>query len=141
MRNFTIFERRLGRDEYLLLRSETNWNPVSEDMVDIALAASLYSVVIYCDETPVAMGRIVGDGGLYFYLQDVVVHRDFRGQGLARIVMEKLESYLKTHANENAFVGLMAAEGVEGLYENFGYMRRNQDAPGMFKVWTQGISG
>ena len=136
MRDFTIHEREVTVEEYKALRAQTNWEAVSDSMIDAALKRSLYSVLVLTDGSPVAMGRIVGDGGLYYYLQDIIVHRDFRGQGWARVIIQKLEAYLEEHAGKHAFIGLMAAEGVEGLYEIFGYSRRKQTAPGMFKLWN-----
>lgn len=137
MRDFTIEERQIGRDEYFALRAHTTWSEVSDEMVNAAMSHSLYSVIILNDKQPVAMGRIIGDGGLYFYIQDVIVHKNFRGKGLGRMVMEKLEVWLAQHARPNAFIGLMAAEGVRGIYEKFGYRVRQDNAPGMFKLWEK----
>ncbi len=33
-----------------------------------------------------------------------------------------------------AFVGLMAAKGLEKYYEQFGFKARDKDAPGMYQV-------
>ncbi len=43
--------------------------------------------------------------------------------------------WLDGHAREGSFVGLMAAEGVTGFYERYGFARRPEGRPGMFRVW------
>ena len=48
--------------------------------------------------------------------------------------MENVEEYLSKTANNNSFIGLMAAEGVKEFYYKFGYKERPDSRPGMFKV-------
>jgi hypothetical protein len=49
--------------------------------------------------------------------------------------MDAVMRYLGDAARPGSFVGLMAAEGVERFYERFGFRRRPDDRPGMFRVW------
>jgi len=98
------------------------------------LQNSLFSVVAVEDDKVVGFGRIVGDGGLYYYIQDVMVHPEFQGKGLGRSLMKALMDYIRTHARAGAFVGLMAAKGLESYYEAFGFRARDKDAPGMVRV-------
>jgi GNAT superfamily N-acetyltransferase len=83
----------------------------------------------------VACGRIVGDGGMYFYVQDVIVAPVYHGRGLGAQIMDAMIDYLRRTARPGAFVGLMAAQGAEGFYERYGFRRRPDDRPGMFRVW------
>jgi len=34
------------------------------------------------------MARVVGDGGLVFYIQDVIVVSSFQGQGIGKMLMD-----------------------------------------------------
>lgn len=131
---FTIKEKRIKVSEYQELRKQTNWEPLSENMVKIAMKNTLFSVVVTQGDQLAGFGRVVGDGGIYFYIQDVIVAREFRGMGLSRLIMERIERYLMKSTGENAFIGLMAAEGVSGLYEKYGYRKRAGNAPGMFRM-------
>jgi ribosomal protein S18 acetylase RimI-like enzyme len=81
----------------------------------------------------VAAGRVVGDGGVYAYIQDVIVLEAHRGRGLARMMMDRIMEFIDRTYPSSAFVGLMAARGVAGLYERYGFERRPEDAPGMFR--------
>jgi hypothetical protein len=48
--------------------------------------------------------------------------------------MHELMNYIKTNAKSGAFVGLMAAEGLEKYYNKFGFTARGKTAPGMYQV-------
>ena len=130
---FTIHERALTVSEYQSLRNSTNWNSFSDDLVEKAIQNDLYSIVITINDRAIGMGRVIGDGALYFYIQDLIVKAEYRNQGIARLIMEHIENYLQKNAETNAFIGLMAAKDVKGLYEKFGYKQRAKDSPGMYK--------
>ena len=53
----------------------------------------------------VGMGRIVGDGAIYFYIQDVAVKPEHQGRGVGRQIMEHLLAYLQAQAPPKAFSG------------------------------------
>ena len=92
----------------------------------------MFSVVIEVEGAAVAMGRVVGDGAVYLYLQDVIVIPEHRGSGLGRQVTEALMAFVEVASGEGTFVGLMAARGVAGFYHRYGFVERNPNAPGMF---------
>lgn len=48
--------------------------------------------------------------------------------------MRELMNYLTAHAGPGAFVGLMAAKGLEKYYEAFGFKARDTAAPGMYQI-------
>ncbi|MDQ8205817.1 GNAT family N-acetyltransferase, partial [Pelagicoccus sp. SDUM812003] len=78
--------------------------------------------------------RIVGDGGLFFYVQDIIVKEKYRGNGFSRLIMDDLLEYLRGVAKKGAFVGLFSVKGVEPLYESYGFVSRPNDTfgAGMF---------
>jgi GNAT superfamily N-acetyltransferase len=120
-------------DEYAAMRADARWNAVDADAVARGLPASLASVVVRDDEgSLVAMGRIVGDGGVYLYLQDVIVRSDHRDLGIGTAVTEALLDRVRVLGAAGTFVGLMAAAGVAPFYERFGFQRRGDDRPGMW---------
>ena len=85
------------------------------------------------------MGRILGDNGLAFYIQDVIVLPEYQGIGIGRQLMDRLMAYIRLHAKQNAFIGLMAAVGKESFYERYGFsIRPNQDlGAGMTMYWVE----
>jgi GNAT superfamily N-acetyltransferase len=111
-------------EEYNALRKGAGWNFFDEQSASAGLKGSLYTVSVREDGVLVAFGRVIGDGRVAFYIQDVIVIPDKRGYGFARIVMEHIMEYLRGVAAEGAIVGLMASKGVENLYKKFGFIER-----------------
>jgi GNAT superfamily N-acetyltransferase len=132
---FELAERAPTVEEYRRLREAVGWDSMSDEGLAAGLASALYSCVILHDGRAVACGRVVGDGGMYFYVQDVIVLPEFHGRGLGARIMDAVTRYLGGVAKPGAFVGLMAAQNVEGFYERYGFHRRPDDRPGMFRVW------
>ncbi len=132
--NFKVERRKLTPEEYTELRRTTGWDVIGQQAIEIALTRDLFSVCVYDKDRLAGMGRVVGDGAIYFYIQDVIVKPQYRHLGIGTQIMKEIEEYLTTVAGKNAFVGLMAAEGVEHFYKKLGYQRRPPDRPGMYKV-------
>lgn len=65
-------------EDYNALRKSVNWINVTEKRAAIALKNSFYLCVAVCDNKPVGMARIVSDGRLYIFHNDVIVHPDYR---------------------------------------------------------------
>lgn len=130
---YIAFERPISVLEYQRLRRTTNWPSLKDNQVKKALNRDLYSVVIVSENETIGMGRIIGDGAVYFYIQDVIVHPNWRKQGVGQLIMEHIESFLSRSIKEYGFIGLMAVEGVEQFYSSYGYIKRNDQCPGMYK--------
>jgi ribosomal protein S18 acetylase RimI-like enzyme len=63
---------------------------------------SLYSVAVVADGIVVGMGRVIGDG-LYYYIQDLIVHPDFQGKGIGRKIMDMDAPKCGTHTLKEYF--------------------------------------
>lgn len=127
----TLIRNRPTADQYLHLRAQTDWHTVSPQEVETAMAASLFSLLAIHENRVVGCARIIGDGGLYFYIQDMIVDRDYRGRKIGTRMMHRLLQWLSENAGDNAFIGLMAAEGADGFYRRFGFEARADGQPGM----------
>lgn len=132
--NIKIEHRNPSVAEYQLLRASTNWEKLTDDTVKKGMEGSLFSVCFTVAGKIACAGRIVGDGAIYFYIQDVIVLPEFQKTGLGDMIMEELESWLKENTSNNSFVGLMASEGVKDFYTRYGYTERPKTRPGMFKM-------
>ena len=120
--------------EYQTLRATTNWLPVKDDMVYTALKTSLHIVCLRQNEKLIAMGRIIGDSGLYYYIQDIIVLPSHQKMGLGTQIMNELLAWLNKHAAPNSFIGLMAAKDSVDFYEKFKFSIRPANAPGMYML-------
>jgi ribosomal protein S18 acetylase RimI-like enzyme len=121
--------------DYLSLREAVGWSTFGEDAARAGLERSLFGCVLIHDGRAVGCGRVVGDGAMYFYIQDVIVLPELRGRGHGRRIMDAVMAYLDANAPLGAFVGLMAADGVAGFYERYGFAERPAGLPGMYRVW------
>ena len=78
---FTLVDRLPTVAEFQQLRESAGWTRVADDAVARALHQTLFAVCLEQDGQLVGSGRIVGDGAIYFYIQDVIVLLPFRGTG------------------------------------------------------------
>jgi predicted N-acetyltransferase YhbS len=83
------------------------------------------------------MARVIGDSGLYFYIQDVIVLPKYQKMGIGIMLMKKVMNYLETNIIPHTVVGLMASKGKEPFYEKFGFAKRPSErrGHGMFRIW------
>lgn len=120
-------------EEYAAFRAHVRWPAVDPAQVAAGLGASLASVLARdVDGTLVGMGRVVGDGGVYLYLQDVIVLERWRNNGIGTRITEALLDRVRELGGPGTFVGLMAAAGAGPFYERFGFQPRGDDRPGMW---------
>lgn len=134
---YILVERSPTIKEYQKLREAIGWGNVDFEATDTGLHNSLFSVCVIYKNNVIGCGRLVGDGGIYFYIQDVIVLPEFQGKGIGKRIMDAIMDYLKAHVHPNAFVGLMAAKGVSKFYERYDFAERPANAPGMFKMWKK----
>jgi GNAT superfamily N-acetyltransferase len=137
MTEYTVIEHTPTVEEYQALRLAVGWGEADEDAIEKSLQNSLYWVCILKQKTVIGCGRVVGDGGLCFYIQDLIVLPIYQGQGLGRRLMEEIMEYVRANAHQGGFVGLMAAKGAEGFYLKYGFMARptSDYGPGMILFW------
>jgi len=111
--------------EYLSLMVETGWSMPTLSMTEAALSASLCGVVATDeDKTVVGMARAIGDGVMKVYIQDVVVSKTHRGQGIGRKLMKSILAELKATCPSDCMIGLFAAEGRSDFYTKLGFISR-----------------
>jgi len=138
--NYDVQERAPTLDEYRAICEAVGWTPVINfDVAALSLERSLFAVVVMDGDTPVGMGRIVGDGAIYFYIQDIAVAPAHQDEGVGQLVVQRLMAYLRDHAPDKAFVGLFATEDAVDFYKRYGFLIHSA-MTGMFQVMLQGAS-
>jgi GNAT superfamily N-acetyltransferase len=135
MGSIRVVERLPTVEEYLALRLAVGWGTVDRVAAARSLQNSLYAVCLVEHVTAIGCGRVIGDGGLYYYVQDIIVQPAYQGRGFGRQIMDHIMAYLRGQARTGMFVGLMAASGAAGFYRKYGFVERAPDRPGMYLPW------
>ncbi|MBU9710231.1 GNAT family N-acetyltransferase [Evansella tamaricis] len=132
---FKVSQNTLTYDTYKELCFSVGWKEfMNFDVAEQSLSNSLVNVIVKDGNRAIGMGRVVGDGSIYFYIQDVVVHPDYQGRGVGKRIMDALFTYLQEHAPDKAFVGLFASTGNDSFYEKYGFKDYSPNMTGMFTV-------
>ncbi len=136
----TLDERPPTADELRALHRAVGWVgelPADDGVLAGALARSLFAVCAVVDGRAVGCARLVGDGGVYVYLQDVVVLPAYQHRGIGERLMRSVLTWLDANCPANALVGLFAAEGKAGFYERYGFRTRPVAEPAMWLRWSR----
>lgn len=135
---YEILEKIPNAEEYNQLRKSVGWGTYEFNVIDKALPNSLYSICAFVNDEIVGMARIIGDGGLVYYLQDMMIKPEYQRQGLGKKLMNKIMEYVRTHASHNSVIGLMSSKGKEQFYEKYGFVNRPTEnlGGGMTIFWT-----
>lgn len=125
----------LDLSTYLELRRKVSWKPLTDEQAEKAIENSLLTVVAYDQDKPVGMGRIVGDGAVICYIQDLIVIPEYQGQGVGQMIMESLIDYVRElkFPDTELMLDLMCAKGRESFYKKYGFIARPTEklGPGM----------
>lgn len=121
-------------DEHRRLAGAVGWaDAFWWESMPASLAGSTCGVVVHDHAgTLVGMGRVVGDGAFYFYVEDVAVDPGHRGQGLGRRIVEALVDQVRGIAPGHCFVGLFATPAAERLYQRLGW--EEKEMRGMWRM-------
>lgn len=128
-----IVTHQVAADEFAALRVAVGWSSIPPEVAERALANSLHVVGLRHRGRLVGLGRIVGDGAMRFYIEDVAIVPELQGQALGRRVMDALVAWLDQNVPPCGKTYLMAAEGSVGFYEHYGFERRGDGEPGMWR--------
>ncbi len=132
-----IEENCLDLNTYLSLRASVGWKVLSEEQAIRALRNSIYTVVAYIDDKVVGMGRMVGDGAVICYIQDLVVHPAYQRLGVGEGLMQKLIAHAESLRlpDTELMLCLMCAKGRESFYTKYGFIARPTEklGPGMIR--------
>ena len=142
----TIQQDTLTPELFLTLYRSVGWDAPGIDQVRVALANSTATFTAYAETgtdadarpEPVGMVRLIGDGGMSFYIKDFAVVPSVQSQGVGAALIGALERHVRDLIEPGWAVSLelISSQGAVEFYERHGFERRpnDWDGPGMFKM-------
>ena len=128
---------KLDAELFLSLYTSVGWEPPCKEQVVKALDHTIATFIAYDEERPVGMVRVIGDGGMSFYMKDFVVIPSYQSKGIGRMLLESVEKYIKEVVGEwTVSLELISTIEAQSFYEKMGFEARpcEWDGPGMFKM-------
>ena len=84
--------------DYLRLRIDAGLTPKTAEGAAAGLPNTVHAVVIRKADRVVGMGRVIGDGGLFFQVVDIAVEPAHQGRGLGKAIVAALVENLRATA-------------------------------------------
>lgn len=134
--SYCIREGTIDPADFNRLRKAVGWEEREPADIELAFRNTNYMVHALNDKNEViGTARIIGDEGLIYYIQDVIVLPEYQNQGIGKTLMDRIMRYLEEHKKGRLGIGLMAAKGKEGFYRKYGFVERPNETqgPGMMK--------
>lgn len=123
---------------FLDLYRSVGWEPPCVEQVQTALKNTQATFTCYDGDCPVGMARVIGDGGMSFYIKDFAVVSSSQGKGAGKLILTALEQYVRECKPPEWAVSLelISLKEAVDFYERFGFEKRpcEGDGPGMFKM-------
>ena len=137
--NLIYEENTLTAEQFHMLREAVGFSKKEMLQLEKAIERGLYNIVVKKGKEVIGMGRLVGDGFMYWYVQDMYVKPQYQGLGIGKEIMRYLSEFVARNSlpNTTVTIGLMAAEGNHGFYEKLGYFARPAEGfgPGMMMFY------
>ncbi len=131
MSGYQLVERTPSVEDYNRVREAAGLSRRNPAAAEAGLPNTLFGICVEREGRVVGIGRIIGDGGLFFQVVDVAVLPEHQKKGLGAKIMEALTSWLGERAPSGAYVQLIADEGTPAFYEKYGFRVRTPESSGM----------
>src|SRR5215470_16061574 len=115
MTNVVVVEKTITAAEFIEFRKLMGSPDVDSETARKTVSGVLYTVCLREDGRLLGFARVVGDGVLYFYISDVIVHPVLRGEGYGVRLMNSVLDYLKRSARTSAMVVVVPLDGRESF--------------------------
>ena len=128
----------LSPEMFLKLYSSVGWEAPCIGQVRKALENTMATFTAYDGEQAVGMVRLIGDGGMSFYIKDFAVSPAYQSKGVGTLLIDALEDYIHNTISPDWAVSLELISTKEAVpfYKGKGFEERpcDWDGPGMFKM-------
>ncbi len=124
---------RLDVDVIADMLSRSYWaDKRTREQLERALSNSLV-FGLFDGSCQIGLARIISDFSIFAYLCDVIIHEEYRGQGLGKWLMETVHSHPDLQGLRRWF---LATRDAHGLYSQYGWTPLNSP-----ERWMEKFSG
>ena len=123
--------------EFIALYKDAGWWEEEYDsdtsfIEKLVRNSHVFAAAIDAKGSMVGMGRAISDGCSDAYIQDVVVLREFRGNGIGGEIISSITSKLTAQGID--WIGLIGEPGTESFYEKLGFNTLKKHIPMKYKL-------
>ena len=113
----------LSAEDFVRMRLINGFAEIPVEHAAKALKNGLINVSVLYRGNLIGMGRMVGDGAMYWYLQEIMVLPEYQKMGIGTMIVEHLVEYAKQNSATGTFttIGGVSAKGKEPFYEKLGF--------------------
>lgn len=134
----TVKTNALSAELFLKLYTSVGWEPPCIEQVQRVLENTMVSFTAFDDDKPIGMVRLIGDGGMSYYIKDFAVIPPYQSRGAGTLLIESVERYIREHIEPDWAVSLelISTKEAVSFYRRHGFEERPCDynGPGMFKM-------
>ena len=106
-------------DEMKEIYLSVGWMKHTNEIIRQVFEASNVVALVKVNGRIIGIGRGMTDGVFNAAIYDVVVHRDFQGQGIAKKIVE----FLLDRLSNISCVHIISTSGNEGFYQKLGFKK------------------
>lgn len=129
---YEVLERAPSGAEFTTLIKSVGWADYTNlDSIENALKGSLFAVVIRYDNQIIGMGRLVGDGYRFVYIQDIVVLPQYQRNGVGSLIMDSLIDYINQNCPSKTYIHLFTNKADSAFYSKYGFQGAETSFYGM----------
>ena len=143
--DYTIYENTLEAADFIELFESAGWGRPERELVETSLKNSFATFEVRDGKKVIAMARLIGDGGMAFFLKDLIVLPEYQGKGVGKSLLRHIEDYIRSQLKDGwwSYLQLMSAKNKEGFYLKCGYKAHPHEhsGAGFTKIINGGENG
>ncbi|MGN0620228.1 MAG: GNAT family N-acetyltransferase [Porcipelethomonas sp.] len=127
-----VYADKLTAGLFLELYRSVGWQPPGKDQVEMALRHTLVNFTAYDGDKPVGMIRLIGDGGMSFYIKDFAVIPSYQSMGVGSLLIDTLQKYVKDSISDGWSVSLelISTKNAVSFYKKKGFEEQSCECGG-----------
>ena len=143
--DYTIYENTLEAADFIELFESAGWGRPERELVETSLKNSFATFEVRDGKKVIAMARLIGDGGMAFFLKDLIVLPEYQGKGVGKSLLRHIEDYIRSQLKDGwwSYLQLMSAKNKEEFYLKCGYKAHPHEhsGAGFTKIINGGENG